>query len=357
MTQIYPKILSFDVGVVNLSYCLLTQKMDCNNQLHWAIIEWNNIDLTNTDIKLCTFKNSHNTENGNPTNSLSCSLKASYMNTINNIDCYYCKKHSKNINLSNEPYDYYFQEYKGTEKCCYKFSQTSCALKDNETPNEIRDYTFFNKEKSRNSIEVGSCTKLGKYLFQNHNTSIQSNKYYCTVHAKQYYNNIKKTSELKKIKTKKSTNYNFDELKYNLIMELEKRPNLLLANYVVIENQPSFKNPRMKSIALTLHDYYLIRGIIDKKLTNSSILYVKFLSPSNKLKLISETDEKKLKEKKSDNNSSQTYKLTKKLGIDYCLKNIQHLHEWLTYFESHKKKDDLADCFLQGIYFYNTIRN
>ena len=45
MTQIYPKILSFDVGVVNLSYCLLTQKMDCNNQLHWAIIEWNNIDL------------------------------------------------------------------------------------------------------------------------------------------------------------------------------------------------------------------------------------------------------------------------------------------------------------------------
>jgi hypothetical protein len=41
------------------------------------------------------------------------------------------------------------------------------------------------------------------------------------------------------------------------MIELEKRKSLLNANYVVIENQPSFKNPRMKSIASTLYDYYL----------------------------------------------------------------------------------------------------
>ena len=35
------------------------------------------------------------------------------------------------------------------------------------------------------------------------------------------------------------------------MMELENKPNLLIADYVVIENQPSFKNPRMKSIATT----------------------------------------------------------------------------------------------------------
>jgi hypothetical protein len=75
-------------------------------------------------------------------------------------------------------------------------------------------------------------------------------------------------------------------------MELEKRVNLLGANYVVIENQPSFKNPRMKSIAISLYDYYLIRGIIDKEITKSNIQQVKFMSPSNKLKIASDGDTK-----------------------------------------------------------------
>ena len=43
----------------------------------------------------------------------------------------------------------------------------------------------------------------------------------------------------------------------------------------------------MKSIASTIYDYYLIRGIIDKKISNSKITQVKFMSPSNKLKLAS----------------------------------------------------------------------
>ena len=50
----------------------------------------------------------------------------------------------------------------------------------------------------------------------------------------------------------------------------------------------------MKSISSTIYDYYLIRGIFDKEITKSKINRVKFMSPSNKLKLADDGDTKKL---------------------------------------------------------------
>ena len=87
------------------------------------------------------------------------------------------------------------------------------------------------------------------------------------------------------------------------------------ANIVLIENQPSMKNPKMKAISSTIYDYFLIRGIFDKERTNSNITRVKFMSPSNKLKLADEGDTKKLVKLKG--NDAKTYKLTKTLGIKY----------------------------------------
>ena len=117
---------------------------------------------------------------------------------------------------------------------------------------------------------------------------------------------------------------------------------------VVIENQPSFKNPRMKTISGTVYDYYMIRGMFDKAITNSPIKGVHFMAPSNKLKLANDGDTKALI--KLQGNDSKSYKLTKQLGIKYSSEMIEQFPEWLIKFNSHKKKDDLADCFLQGIY-------
>ena len=137
---------------------------------------------------------------------------------------------------------------------------------------------------------------------------------------------------------------------------MNHKTNLLTANYVVIENQPAFKNPRMKSIATTIYDYYLIRGIIDKSVTNSNISQVKFMSPSNKLKIADDGDTKQLIKAKSTD-ESKAYKLTKSLGIKYCLDLTTHLDTWQKHFNSHKKKDDLADAFLQGAYFYTRLND
>jgi hypothetical protein len=267
-------VLSFDVGIIHLSYCLL-QKKDNN----WDIILWSNIDLSNKDNGQCY-----------------CGNKASYTNIVDDKINYYCKIHKNNVNME------------------------------------------FNELFNVDTTHQCHCNKKSKFC-KNYN-------YYCNIHAKQVYKKL----ELKEIKIKNTKHLVFDDVKYKLMMELENRPELLKATYVVIENQPSFKNPRMKSIASTIYDYYLIRGILDKNITNSLIKSVKFMAPSNKLKLVDENDSNELIKLKGD--ESKSYKLTKALGIKYCGQLISHLDEWKSFFNSNKKKDDLADSFLQGVYFY-----
>ena len=140
-------------------------------------------------------------------------------------------------------------------------------------------------------------------------------------------------------------------------MELEKRVNLLQANHVIIENQPAFKNPHMKTIASTIYDYFLIRGIVDKNKynINSNIIQIKYVAPSNKLKIVNDNDKANLIKLKKD--KPKLYKLTKELGIKYCNDLIKHLNEWLLFFTNNKKKDDLADSFLHGVYFYDNNFN
>ena len=76
---------------------------------------------------------------------------------------------------------------------------------------------------------------------------------------------------------------------------------------------------------------------------NLKINYIEFISAANKLKYF----DAKEKTKYSDR---------KKLGVAKCLETIStdfRFNEHLSYFNSHKKKDDLSDSFLQGMWFIN----
>ena len=70
-----------------------------------------------------------------------------------------------------------------------------------------------------------------------------------------------------------------NDLKLNLIKCLDARKDILLQNVdmVLIENQPTFKNPTMKSVSDTIYTWFMIRGIIDKDINNSIITDVKFI--------------------------------------------------------------------------------
>jgi hypothetical protein len=169
------------------------------------------------------------------------------------------------------------------------------------------------------------------------------------------YQTLTNDIKMKPLKKTNVSSMDFDDTRLKLINILENKKHLLNADVVVIENQPSFKNPRMKSISALLYDYYTIRGIIDKERTNSNIKRVKFMSPSNKIKLASDGETQqivKLKSSEKASDESKAYKLTKSLAVKYTQDLLKHLPEWLKHFNSYKKKDDLADAFLQGAYYF-----
>lgn len=108
---------------------------------------------------------------------------------------------------------------------------------------------------------------------------------------------------------------------------------------VLLENQPSRLNGAMKSIQMMIYSYFQLRrhweGLCDS---------VHMISASQKLlghtHTIPEPDQKK---------SLVGYKLNKWRGIQYASKYIEGCDKLCAYFNSNKKKDDLADAMLQGL--------
>ena len=147
-----------------------------------------------------------------------------------------------------------------------------------------------------------------------------------------------------------------------LFKKLDETPVFTQCNNIIIENQPVLKNPKMKSIASTLYSYFLIRGIVDRTKNNSFIEKVQYISPCNKLKVSSSLQGpdnvlmlervKNAKQPKTNTaHKGEQYRLTKKLAVQYCKLIIQPDVKNYDLLCSHKKKDDLSDCLLQGIYY------
>ena len=109
MTDIYPIVLSFDVGLIHLSYCLLKKK-NYDKKTDWEILDWNNIDLSGRENMKC----------------VECGKKASMTNMIDNKINYYCKIHGKKVDVKIETFEECFRENKNN-KCCYELrNKTIC---------------------------------------------------------------------------------------------------------------------------------------------------------------------------------------------------------------------------------------
>jgi hypothetical protein len=181
---------------------------------------------------------------------------------------------------------------------------------------------------------------------------------------------------------KKNRNLLFE----NIPRKLHEIPQLLDVDLVVIENQPSLKNPQMKSIQMILYSYFLILGkVIGNEITKSYIDKIDFCSASNKLKIydgpeiileekkskknnknnkdiiqevvenvIENADEKKLIKKKA---TTVKYADKKRLAIEHAKYFVEkYSPQYIDFFNSNKKKDDLSDSFLQGLYYIKNLK-
>jgi hypothetical protein len=106
---------------------------------------------------------------------------------------------------------------------------------------------------------------------------------------------------------------------------------------VIIENQLSTLATRMKTLQGMITQHFIMRGVPD----------IRFISATNKLKLFSE-------EGGGDKEGKDDYADRKKRSIEITralINNAAHMPMMAMQFVEHKKKDDLADCFLQGLWW------
>ena len=93
---------------------------------------------------------------------------------------------------------------------------------------------------------------------------------------------------------------------------------------------------------MILYSYFLINGITTD---TSTIEGLQMINARNKLKAYTGP--------KVECDIKDRYKKTKFLGIEYCKSMIHESDQsdqWLHLFSNSKKKDDLADAYLQGMY-------
>jgi hypothetical protein len=107
---------------------------------------------------------------------------------------------------------------------------------------------------------------------------------------------------------------------------------------VIIENQISPIANRMKTIQGMIAQYFIMKN---------NCQHIEFVSSFNKLKSV------------VDSEHILTYSDRKKTGIRQCVDLLAkyNLHAESEFFIKHKKKDDLADSFLQAIWFINNKIN
>lgn len=306
------RIISWDVGVIHLAYCVLELK---DSQI--TIIDWNEINLVEHDRMQFECK-------GMTKRNKICGKKASYyVKTNTGEKTGYCKTHLSQYTESDDMVD------------------VSAMFKEvEESPDSgiCNTCTYLKKNGSL-------CGKKAKYMHLG-----KKKAYYCNTHYKSQLNKKIKEYSPHPIKNLIIKKYPTSQLQINLVNKLDKLIKhfaLLGVTEVVIENQPSMLNPKMKSLANTLFDYFLIRGYTDQ--TNGfKIQMIKLMSPSNKLKVDADNTLKVLKGKGKGKNK---YKLTKELGLQYTRQLLADSPDELDFLNSFTKKDDLCDAYLQGRYY------
>jgi hypothetical protein len=305
------KLISFDIGIKNMAYCVF----DCSLSIN--VLEWNVLNLLEIEqpkqICNCFLK-----QKTKKSPLIKCNKIAKYKKN----GVFYCEKHAKD---------------------CSQFM----------IPKKHFSIATIKKMKIEELIKLGN-SHLAFMNIENLTTNPINWKRAILVDflIKFFEKNSLEPIKIEKSKTAGETD--LIKIGRSMKLQLDNIDFIGLTN-VVIENQISPIANRMKTIQGMLAQYFIIK---------SSDAEIDFVSSANKLKQfgVIDSDKKRPKEPKKESplenhfessNPNPEYKQHKKDGVFYCSKMIEtnsELESWKGSLDI-KKKDDLADCFLQGIWF------
>jgi hypothetical protein len=299
------KLLSFDIGIKNMAYCYLNYDNKIVDIYDWGVL--NLMTEDNSSHKTCCFM-----MNGKKKNDPSkiCGKKAKYYKNSDN----FCEKHAK------------------------KNDQYMIPTKENEL-------SYLKKQKIDELLKIARS----HFLFMDYEKIKPKKDEIVTGIHNFFQNNCFQQIKVSKKKTAGETD--LIEIGKNMKQCLNRLSNIDDVSHVIIENQISPIATRMKTIQGMLAQYFIMKN------ENTQI---HFVSSSHKLKqfidiapnnYIIDTSQpnNQYKPKKNPN-----YKENKKDGIYYTniiLNNNNHLQRWRDSMNT-TKKDDLADSFLQGLWFF-----
>jgi hypothetical protein len=282
------KVLSIDVGIKNLAYCLIDVVANANadaenadaNTASFKIIQWDVLNLCGNDEHKCNVK-SIVKKNKTQVERL-CDKKASHMCKVGTR--YICSTHLKKLH-----------------------------------PDLVSIKTV---KKAKNSVLLEIANKYSISIDPSL-TKKQTTELIVKYIEENLYHEITSVSanHIDLI----SIGISIRDL-FNLhlpIGEIDK---------IIIENQISPIANRMKSIQGMIAQYFIMNNKTD----------IHFISSANKLKYFLEGGQK------------TEYGERKKLSVDITKAILSQKDVYstnLSLFNNHKKKDDLADSFLQGLWF------
>jgi len=325
-----PRILSFDVGMKNLAYCLfqVTEKRD-----DYKVLKWDVINLCTPVVRKCN--------NGDLGGAQSCINEAKYCKAIKNVDVeldveldvdvdveeeneivnieYYCKKHAKKSNLKIPTSDLDIKKIRKGKLVDIQAIIDKYQIKDIQKQEQSQPRQKNSKEKMIDMIQ--------RELNNNYLDNIE---------------NVRAT-DIDLVTLGKNMMIELDKIviPYNEenmggLVHMSSPDNKYKIDFVIIENQISTIASRMKTLQGMIAQYFIMKNTP----------CIEFISAANKLKMFMTKKKTTYTERKLE-----SVEVTKEL-----LETLPQLNEYRGYLDKNKKKDDLADCFLQGVY-YLTLKN
>lgn len=275
-------LISFDVGIKNLAYCIFEYKA---GQL--IVQDWNVINLLEREKvqEKCSFEIRTKKQNK------LCGKNAKY----NQGEQCFCETHAK---MSIKQHDWFFPDDS------YKKGQLSKKTKE-EIYNLGHSLNIFS--------EIPKTKKEAIDLF------IKWRDDRCLV-------------RIKKVRSKTANDTDLITVGKKMKLELDKVPGIREITHVAIENQISKIASRMKTVQGMLSQYFIMQDFCP---------HIEYVSSANKLKDFTK------------NGQENSYKQHKSDGIEIC-KQILGQNPCLGKSPdvlNVSKKDDLADSFLQGIWY------
>jgi hypothetical protein len=325
-----PRIISFDVGIKNLAYCVL-DIVENDTVKTVEITDWKVLDLLQPIQRETVQRTSTAVQHNSPptcTQILTskkhfemCGKVAKYKDPDGGTK-YMCERHAKAA-AGPPPRGLWIPKKEYSEASLKKLSVQSLQTRIEELQ--------IPKSSEKKWLKADMIQALESY-YRKHTWQIIRDESSCTA-----------TTPTPTPTTAAKTDLIFLGRQIHEHFSQSNAPREI--THVLIENQISPIANRMKTIQGMLTQEFIVQGCP----------HIEYVSSANKLKSF------RGKTKKTGDDavkSKSAYTEHKKDAVQYCREKIESILrpeqalKWLTFFEKNRtKKDDLADSFLQGIWF------